>query len=190
MEQIFGNYIEEDDGQEYLVIHFSPASTTLQNRWRNNGLSADFLAEYWATFFPTQDDAAQDRRAEVKGIINYVANELLENIMKFSYPPANYPVHLGLHLYEKTFRFYAHNATDPETVPEFQTRIQRLLTEDPGDLYMEQIETNARDPENTHSRLGLLTMVSDYNANLAWKFTHQADHPERIIITTMVEITL
>ena len=43
MAQIFGNFIEAKEGSgEYLKISFHPASAPLQQRWRNNGLSAAF----------------------------------------------------------------------------------------------------------------------------------------------------
>ena len=52
MTQKFGDFIDEmPDRQEYLIIAFSPSSISLQERWRNNGLSADFMADYFITFF-------------------------------------------------------------------------------------------------------------------------------------------
>lgn len=41
---------------------------------------------------------------------------------------------------------------------------QRLLTEDPGELYIEQVERNAEDDGDGHSGLGFLTMLNDYGA--------------------------
>jgi hypothetical protein len=38
--------IRKDDQGEYLKIGFSPTSIPIQQRWRNNGLSANFLADY------------------------------------------------------------------------------------------------------------------------------------------------
>ena len=85
MTQIFGDFIENPSSQEYLIIGFSPTSLPLQQRWRNSGLSADFLADYVSTFFPGGDTTALNRKAEVKDAVSFVANELLENAMKFSY---------------------------------------------------------------------------------------------------------
>ena len=67
MTQIFGPFTErKDDDSEYLKIGFSPTSIPIQQRWRNNGLSADFLADYLSTFFPGDDRAAAERQAEIK----------------------------------------------------------------------------------------------------------------------------
>ncbi len=187
--QILGNFIEPETEQEYLTIHFSPTSLPLQQRWRHNGLSADFLAEYWTTFFPADDAPstegamAQARRAEIRGGVSYIANELLENVMKFSHLPADYAVTLELCLHSDVFRFYTRNAIDPQVIEAFQVRIQSLLTEDVTDLYIQQVERNALGGSGSH--LGLLTMMSDYGAQLAWRFEFTA-RPELVILTTMV----
>jgi len=144
MQQTLGDFYAPEDGQEYLVIHFSPTSLPIQQRWRHNGLSADFLAEYWATFFPKYDAPSEARQLEIKGAVNYIANELLENVMKFNYSRIAYPVSLGLYLFGEVFRFYSSNALDPDSVPAFQLRIQQLLTEDSNALYLKQIEMNLR----------------------------------------------
>jgi hypothetical protein len=190
MLQIFGDYVEQEHGQEYLVIQFSPTTLPLRQRWRNSGLSADFLADYWATFLPARDVSSSERR-EIQGAISYIANELLENTMKFSYKPSDYAVTLGLYLYRDAFRFYASNTIDPLTVEAFQARIQDLLTQEPIELYMRQLEINAADETGGTSCLGLLTMLNDYDARLAWKFQARPHDPEGIIVvTTMVQLTL
>ncbi|MBN1888382.1 MAG: hypothetical protein JW850_10340 [Thermoflexales bacterium] len=189
MQQLFGDFIEEGGSHEYLVIHFSPLSIPLQQRWRNNGLSADFLAEYWVTFFPSHDVPSRKRQLEVKSAINYIANELLENVMKFSYEPASYSVSLGLYLYQAGFRFYARNAIDPQTTVAFQARINKLLTQEPEKLYIQQLEENALAGDSIGSHLGLLTMIHDYNASLAWKFeTVEHEGAELTLVTTMVSL--
>lgn len=190
MQQIFGDFVEQGDGDEYLLIHFSPTSQPIQQRWRNSGLSADFLAEYWSTFFPAYDVPSRVKQREIKGAINYIANELLENVMKFSYQPADYPVNLELYLYEDEFKFYTRNAIDPQAVGGFQVRIQTLLTEDTQMLYLEQLERNAADESSTGSGLGLLTMVNDYGARLAWKFETLSQDLEIITVITMVQLAL
>ena len=54
MTQIFGAFMARQGASgEYLKISFSPTSMPIQQRWRNNGLSADFLADYLSTLaFP------------------------------------------------------------------------------------------------------------------------------------------
>src|SRR5262247_1374129 len=121
MTQRFGNFIARRAGSgEYLKIGFSPNSIPLQQRWRNNGLSADFLADYLITFFPGEDSNGKGRRDEIKDAVGYVANELLENAMKFSYEPHRYPVTITMQLEEDGVRFYVQNSVDPPAAEKFQ----------------------------------------------------------------------
>ena len=127
MMQVFGNFLEMENSQEYLIIGFSPTSISLKQRWRNSGLSADFLADYLSTFFPAEDGESVDRQAEIKDAVSYIANELLENAMKFSHADSEHPVSIGLHLQHDLVRFYVTNSVNPVTVPDFQEFIQELL---------------------------------------------------------------
>lgn len=189
MLQILGDFVEEEVQSEYLLFHFSPTTVPIQQRWRNNGLSADFLAEYWSTFFPEYDILSSDYQREIKGAINFIANELLENTMKFNYLPANYPIKLELFLHHDEFRFYASNAVAPSAVAPFQAYIQVLLAGDPQTLYLEQLQRPAAD-ENNSSRIGLLTMLNDYSARMAWKFETFVENAGVVVVTTMVELPL
>jgi hypothetical protein len=188
VKQIYGDFIEGKDDLEFLVINFSPSSIPLKQRWHNSGLSADFLGDYWSIFFPN-DATSPNRQAEVKDAVSYIANELLENAMKFSYEASRCPITIGLHLYQDELRFYVTNCIDPTSVAGFQQFIQTILTEDPDDLYMAQLEKSAEADDST-SQLGLLTMINNYNARLAWKFetSERASGQETIILTTMVQL--
>lgn len=189
MTQIFGAFVEpEHETKEYLKIGFSPSSVPLQQRWRNNGLSADFLADYLSTFFPGDDDEALDKQAQIKDAVNYIANELLENAMRFNYAPARHSVDITMELHKDSVCFYVTNSIDPGARETFQHFIQRLLTEDPSEIYIEQVTRNADDDANGDSGLGFLTMLNDYHAELAWKFATYAEEPEIVMVTTMVRL--
>lgn len=192
MNQIFGDFIEPTPSQEYLIIGFSPSSIPLKQRWRNNGLSADFLADYLTTFFPgTQEDApALTRQAEVKSAVSYIANELLENAMKFNDENSHYPIDIKLQLEQDGLIFSVANSIPPSAVDNFQGYIQKLLVCDPSEMYIEQLEKNAADDNCTASGLGLLTMLNDYSAKMGWKFETVQEHPEIIAVTTMVQLKL
>ena len=189
MAQIFGEFRErrEEDG-EYLKIGFSPTLLPIQQRWRNNGLSADFLADYLSTFFPGEDGASTERQAEIKGTVSYIANELLENAMKFSYAPAHHAISLAMYLEADAISLYVTNSVDAQTLTGFQQHIQRLLTEDLTALYMEQLTRNAEADNDGASGLGLLTMLNDYGATVAWKFEHVAPEADVMTVTTMVRV--
>jgi len=192
MPNIMGNYIEAGNEREFLMINFSPNSIPLKQRWRNNGLSADFLADYWSTFFPSRKgNTTITHQTELKDAIAYIANELLENAMKFSYIQVQYPVRIALYLHEDEMRFYVTNSLNPTTTGKFKQFIHQLLTEDPDKLYISQLEANANDDlDNDGSNLGFLTMINDYQAELAWKFETIAESEPLVIVTTMVRLNV
>jgi hypothetical protein len=183
MTQIFGDFIErKDDHGECLQIGFSPTSIPIQQRWRNNGLSADFLADYLSMFFPGDDRAAAERQADLKSAVSYVANELLENAMKFSYAPSQHPISIAMYLESDAVSFYVTNSVDPHAVAVFQQSIERLLTEDIDARYMAQLAQAGG--------LGYVTMLHDYGAALAWKFAPSLQDPDVVTVTTMVRLSI
>ncbi len=191
MTQIFGDFVEQKEGSgEYLKIGFQPTSIPLQQRWRNNGLSADFLAGYLSTFFPGEDTASTERQTEIKDAISYIANELLENSMKFSYASSHQTVSIEMFLKADLVSLYSINSADPDKIETFQKFINRLLTEDRDALYMEQLERNSEDDSDGAPGLGFITMLNDYGATLAWKFTDGANDEDGVAVTTMVQLAI
>ena len=193
MNKIFGPYIEpEKSSAEYLKIGFSPSSQPLQQRWRNNGLSADFLADYLSTFFPGEDPETVERRAEIKGSVSYVANELLENAMKYNYEPADeaITITLQMRLDEAAIRFYVGNCVDPDSLEQFYDNINQMLTEDPNELYMTRLMANEEDDQKGHSGLGFLTMLNDYKVDLGWQFMFRPENTNNVSVTTMVRLPI
>ena len=189
MKQILGNFIEPEEGHgEYLKIGFLPSSIPLQQRWRNNGLSADFLAGYVSTFFPGEDQASNARQAEIKDAISFIANELLENAMKFTHASAHHTVTIEMYLQADVIRLYTINCIAPDRIQPFQQYIGRLLTADTNALYTEQLERNANAEGDTGSGLGFLTMLNDYGAILAWKFGNLVHDGDDVALTTMVRL--
>ena len=172
MVQTFGEFNQDTlESQEYLKMRFSPSSAPLQQRWKNNGVSADFLADYIITFFPNDenDPILSEKEAELKGAVSYIANELLENAMKFNMNTSLFPVKLEFMLYSDHVTLSVSNSLVSENVPEFQSFISELLNTEPQELYIRQIKQAEEDNLNT-SGLGLLTMIDDYNADLSWTF--------------------
>jgi hypothetical protein len=194
MPQIFGNFIETfPPEQDSLELTFTPSSLPIKKRWRSNRLSAHFVADYFSNFLPVdEDDPAQERRLkESKGAVSYVANELLENAMKFNNPTTSSKIKFGIYFIEEaevTAVLFATNAVSAEGLDKFQVFIQQLLSSDPEDFYMQQIEKSAEDENSEASGLGFLTMLNDYSAKLGWKFETIQEKSKIIAVTTMVLI--
>ncbi len=171
MSQIFGNYIEKISGiHEFLALKFFPTSKKVRQRWRTSGLSANFMADYFATFYPGgPNEEGIDVQAEIKSAVSFIANELLENAMKFSDDSTIFPTSITLHSDEEQILFIATNSLSEEGMEKFKVYLQMLTSSDPYELYIETIEKNAAE-DGDGSGLGFLTMINDYAADLGWKF--------------------
>ncbi len=191
MIKTFGEFIEIQPKQgEYLTIGFSPSCRSLKERWQNNGLSADFIAEYFRVFFigklaNIDPDEEEIIISNVKDSVKYVANELLENAMKFQNESLPFTAKIGLSLYDDKLVFCVTNCIDEQQVEPFQEFIKNLLNEDPQELYFKTMRSNALGDDNNRSGLGLLSMICDYSAKLSWKF-EAIQTPPVTVVTIMV----
>ncbi|MEY3220121.1 MAG: hypothetical protein RIT27_1478 [Pseudomonadota bacterium] len=193
--EIYGEFKDEEqpECEEYLSIRFSPSRLPLKKRWENNGLSADFIADYFKIFYVSQQEENSGETDEVllenlRDSVKYVANELLENAMKFQ-APIIYPTaaRIFLSLYEEKLVFYITHSITNEQAELFEVFIKNLLHHDAQDLYMEAMRASARE-ENVHrSGMGLLSMICDHNAKLGWKF-ESIDGLPLVTVTTMVTL--
>lgn len=193
MVEILGDFDDNlPQAQEYLRIQFLPSSYSLKQRWRNNGLSADFMADYLTTFFPnTESDLTKvDRQAEIKSTIGFIANELLENAMKFSEESVSYPISITLYLLESKLVFVATNSMDDRRAKMLRAFIEKLLSCDPTVMYIEQVEKSALAENEANSGLGILTAISDYSAKIGWKIETVRQNPQILTVTTMVQLAV
>jgi hypothetical protein len=192
MSQIFGDFVESFPlPQDSLELSFTPNSLPIKKRWRNNRLSANFMADYFSNFLPVdENDPAHKRRIkESKGAVSYVANELLENAIKFNDRGTNFQIKFGIYFIKEadlTAVLFATNSVSAEGLDKFQKFIQELLCSDPEKLYVQQIEKSAEEENSGASGLGFLTMINDYSAKLGWKFEIVQKDPKMIAVTTMV----
>ncbi|MEM7726164.1 MAG: DUF6272 family protein [Cyanobacteria bacterium P01_A01_bin.45] len=188
--QVFGEFIEKSTSQEHLTLGFSPSSLSIEERWRNNGISADYIADYLATLFPQIDTSSEqaDRVAEIKSSVSYITNELLENAMKYCDCNADYPITVQVQLESNEIRLFLDNSIVPSTAEKFQGFIQELLSSDPEEMYINQLEKNAEEVEGTSSGLGFISMLTDYSAKLGWKFETLKQNPLLMNVTTMVRL--
>lgn len=195
MVEMYGDLetVSANKDQEFLQINFSPSSVPIQKRWRNNGLSADFAADYLTTFFPAVSNSPSARRkqAEIKSAVSYVANELLENAMKFNH--TDYPIQFGMHLLnepEVIVILHTTNSLSTAAMDKLKQFIETLSNCDPAELYLQQLEKSAESEDDTGSMVGLLTMITDHTAKLGWKFEPAPENAEILTVTTMVQLSV
>ncbi|MBH8563531.1 ATP-binding protein [Nostoc sp. CENA67] len=170
----FGNFIcDFPQEHDFLELSFTPSSRPIKERWRSNRLSAHFFADYFTNFLPVDENEPnqEQRIKESKSAVSYVANELLENAMKFNDDSYNYKVRFGIHFLNETDSvtavIFASNSIKPGSEEKLRAFIAELLASDPHEMYIQQIEKSAE--EKGSSGLGLLTMINDYSAKIGWK---------------------
>lgn len=169
-------------------MNFSPSSAPRKRRWSNYGLSADFLGDYFAAFFPgdTIEDSPLNRRETVKAAVSYIANELLENAVKYSDEVAKRPISISLYLYEDKIIFQAINHASPAIADKYCRFIQQVLTSDLDELYTQQLEQTALG--SGESNMGLLTMMNDYAARFGWQFQTSDSIPNTVQVNVLVHL--
>ncbi len=190
MHETLGQFVEPGITSEFVIMSFSTSRISIQDRWRNNSLSADFMADYWKTFLLSQKPDDQALASRLRSTVSYIANELLENAVKFHQHAPGCSICLSIYQVGGCLRFYVSNSISANDTESFRQYLRTLLTEDPEELFFRQIERNALNEESTESHLGLLTLVNDYQARLGWKFEQADQMPDTVIVTTMAELAI
>lgn len=152
----------------------------LQLGWRHSGLTSDFIAEAMAMPFA----ASKARYADIHHSIGYLSNELIENAVKFR-QPGKIIIEAGITA--EVFMIRVRNEIDKNTSARFQALLTKMLSGEPGDLLIRQIEANAAS-DATGSGLGLLTLLADYDARMAWEF--ETSGKDRVRLTTTASLAL
>ncbi|TIP82622.1 MAG: ATP-binding protein, partial [Mesorhizobium sp.] len=140
--------------------------------WRHCATTSDFIADVFALRFRS----SRNDYMEVRHSIGYLVNELIENAVKFRAPGE---ILIEASMDSECFKIKVSNDVEGKIASGFQDLLADITAGDPEDLLIQRIELNAANPEVTGSGLGLLTLMSDYGARLAWIFS-AADESDRI----------
>ncbi len=180
-----------EENCEYLHLAFSPLSAPLQSRWRNNGLSADFLGDYVTTFLPTASESMNDGSQQaIRHAVTYIANELLENAMKYHERGVDVPIGIHLELTREQITVRATNGVSHGQAVQYKEFVERILKEDAGELLVRQLEINSEGAPAQKSCLGLLTILNDYSARMGWEFDSGPGAPDIMTVTTRAVLSL
>jgi diguanylate cyclase (GGDEF)-like protein len=191
LSETVGICCEQRSDCEYLTLAFSPMSTPLHSRWRNNGLSADFIGDYVITFLPREGHmAGQSCQNEIRHAVTFIVNELLENAMKYHARGVDIPIRIHLELSKDHIKVSASNGIGEDQARRYYAFVENLQQGDAAELLWKQQEESARSSEPAMSSLGLLTMISDYGAELGWRFDLHPLHTAMTTVTTSAVLTL
>jgi len=192
--QIFGDFIDILPAeQDCLELTFTPSSRPLKQRWKNNRLSAHFVADYFTNFLPVDEENPSDKQRikEANASVSYIANELLENAIKFNDEASNYKIKFGIHFLQQdtgvVVVIYTINSVRSNGVDKLKDFINKLLASDPDELYVRQIERSVEE-DTKASGLGLLTMINDYAAKVGWRLDTLQNERPIVTVTTMSQV--
>ncbi|MCW6035661.1 DUF6272 family protein [Spirulina subsalsa FACHB-351] len=196
MSKVFGHFLNTfPPDHDSLELNFRPSSKSIKERWRNNRLSAYFVANYFSTFVGSKkEDKDHERQLkEGKAAVSYIANELLENAVKFHDEPesSTHTIRFGIHFIENqliTAVIFATNVIKTDKMKPFEDWIQELLSVDTEELYIKKVEESLENDEQ--SGVGLLTIINDYDARLGWYFEEVPEDPTICFVTTMAQVTI
>jgi hypothetical protein len=146
--------------------------------WVHCGITAEFLGNLVAGLAAKSGVDANEARHSV----SYLANELLENAVKFRAEGAG-DVTIEMRFADTTFELLLANFAPAKNAVAFQAFLAEVETRDAGELLIERIEANAADDSSNGSGLGILTLMNDYGARLGWRFEQQEEgEPVRVEI--------
>ncbi len=138
-----------------LRLEITPLDLIVQ--WQRCSMTADFLAQYLAWHFIDRANAQQT--------LSTGLNELIENIAKFSANKRD-PATLSVAHYGEHLRITTVNRARGARAAALASRLDRLASTDPEELFLEQLEHTASN-DRAASGLGLITIKKDYGA-LMW----------------------
>lgn len=191
MNQLFGDFKEEIlVNHKLFKMDFFVHSIPIERRKQTRYLSIAFITDYLATLFPVdeEDINSYERQLQMKSAVSYIANELLENSMKFNHESVKYPIEFGICFLEKVLFFVASNCASEKTLESFKDFVHELTNSDIEALYFRQLKKGLEE-KSEESRLGFLSLITDYSAKLGWKIETVNKDPEITTITTMVQLT-
>ena len=162
----FGNYTDKNDGAIHsrITLSYHAESLNQEELWEKSIISAQYLSAFWG--LATAKYVRDINRIEHD--VRYITGELFSNVVKFG-QHQQVEIEICHYLPENELRFYVTSRIKPGETETYQAVIQRLLTEDPSVLFVEQMERSA-EAGSVESGMGYLTMMIDYQAILAWKF--------------------
>jgi hypothetical protein len=143
-------------------------------------MTSDFIADVMALPYA----GSKSNHTQVHHDIGYLSNELIENAIKFRQPGE---IIVEACISQESFIVRVRNPIDRRTSFRFKDLLHRIISGDPGELLLQQIETNAMS-EASGSGLGLLTLLSDYDAKMAWEFDDRND--QNILLTTTAAVAI
>ena len=167
--KLYGDYnlISENlPSDSHMRLELQPID--LSTFWKRCGLTANFAASFYSYC------SSNSRQAE--NVISTIVNEMVENAAKFSKArQAN--ITIDMRHFASLIRIEVINYSTSSIRDQFEQYVSKLVSSEPEELYFKHLES--KQEGDTHSGLGLLMMMKDYDTRFGFRFTNiEADKHE------------
>ena len=129
-------------------------------------------------------------KIEIKHAVTYIANELLENAMRYHEHSIDIPIGIHLELTSTQITVSATNGASNAQAEHYQKFVETILRENTSDMLVRQLEESGGGGDSNKSCLGLLTIINDYSARLGWRFEVHPAYPEIMTVSTSAVLPL
>jgi hypothetical protein len=192
MSDVIGEFLDvnPDDFLVSVSLKLVPAALPIQ--WTQWGATADFVTNYFGTFFDLSPPSGIGQSTETaeSSALRYVLNELIENAVKFNEGTA---IHVQVGLGSEELVLLVENDVTGPMGEQLRPLLVELISHDPTELFLRRVEEKAEHPDDDDELsggLGFITMMSDYEARLGWKLSPIATDGSRITLSTMARLSL
>src|SRR5687768_4810932 len=133
---LFGDFSQADPGPRLSAVDLELRALEIVVHWRRCGLTADWLAGYFAYDFEI------DARAAALSVLSTVANELLENAVKFCSDKQR-PVRIAIQNHGEFLRFETRNRARAAHVSALRSALEALSGNALEELFAERVQHQA-----------------------------------------------
>ncbi len=176
---MIGDFIQDDQVNFEGALTFNVKAAYIEKKtiWKSKNITAEFLGRFWENMLENE---------AIKESLHFVCAELMENAVYHSLA-ADYMVKIQLCFSQNELLVYVKNAADTSKMTEFENFVRSLLeTENLQKLFVKRMK-EARKSKSKKSQLGLITILKDRGAKLAWLLERRGDITE---VTTLARILI
>ena len=176
---ILGDYIEPEIVDFEGTLSFNVKASYIEKKkiWQSKDITAEFFGNFWENIVESP---------HIKSTLHFICAELMENAVYHSTTP-DYMIRIQLCFKSDELMVYSINSADTKNNEEFISFIRMLLeTENLQKLFIQRMK-EAKKSRSKKSQVGLITMIKDRGAKLAWKLVKGKELTK---ITTQARILL
>ncbi|MDM8526306.1 DUF6272 family protein [Desulfococcaceae bacterium HSG8] len=176
---ILGDFTDGEsiDFEGSLTFSIRAAYIEKGKLWKSKDITAEFLGDFWRNMLDSDD---------IKSKLHFICAELMENAVYHSVK-SDYLIMIQLCFGLDELLVYVKNSVETKKVEKFKAFIRSLLEVDDLRKFFVKKLKESKKSASKKSQVGLITILKDRGAKLAWKLEQGADDT---VVTTLARISL